>query len=138
MLSEIPVSFGNLNQLRDLSLADNQFSGNIPFSFANFTQLPHLATSNNHFTGEFPLALVNLTTSLSELAISVEFFLQIYLSMVHTWCQLTSAATRNNISAVIAYVPGVFCGLVIGHTFTPRIHKWFILANNKQSQSLRT
>jgi len=48
---EIPESIGNLTELVQLWLSNNQLYGEIPASFSNLTELERLSLYNNNFTG---------------------------------------------------------------------------------------
>lgn len=53
--------FGNLTQLIELGLKDNQFGGQIPFSLGKVKQLKYLHLGNNSFIGPIPDSLFKLT-----------------------------------------------------------------------------
>ncbi|XP_006377730.3 receptor-like protein Cf-9 homolog isoform X2 [Populus trichocarpa] len=53
--------FGNLTQLIELGLKDNQLGGQIPFSLGKLKQLKYLHLGNNSFIGPIPDSLVKLT-----------------------------------------------------------------------------
>ena len=50
-------NLGKLTNLKSLSLADNQLSGNIPPELGNLTNLQEIYLSGNHLTGCIPNAL---------------------------------------------------------------------------------
>ncbi|KAL9383447.1 hypothetical protein Peur_023770 [Populus x canadensis] len=52
---------GNLTQLIELGLKDNQFGGQIPFSLGKLKQLKYLHLGNNSFIGPIPDSLFKLT-----------------------------------------------------------------------------
>eukprot|EP00258_Populus_trichocarpa_P017232 XP_006377730.2 receptor-like protein Cf-9 homolog [Populus trichocarpa] len=52
---------GNLTQLIELGLKDNQLGGQIPFSLGKLKQLKYLHLGNNSFIGPIPDSLVKLT-----------------------------------------------------------------------------
>jgi len=57
---QIPFSLGKLKQLEYLDLGNNSFTGSIPDVFANQTQLSLLYLSHNNFHGDLPFSLGNL------------------------------------------------------------------------------
>ena len=60
MSGEIPAELGNLPNLEDLNLSDNQLSGEIPAELANLSNLEDLDLSFNQLSGEIPAELGNL------------------------------------------------------------------------------
>ena len=61
LTGNIPSSIGNLINLESLLLISCQLTGNIPSSIGNLINLETLALSNNQLTGEIPSFLENLT-----------------------------------------------------------------------------
>ncbi|MFK5968527.1 MAG: hypothetical protein QM487_00135 [Candidatus Marithrix sp.] len=57
----IPSELGNLILLTDLYLSGNQLTGSIPSELGNLLQLRNLGLSNNQLTGTIPSELGNLT-----------------------------------------------------------------------------
>ena len=57
----IPSELGNLTLLTDLYLSGNQLNGSIPSELGNLLQLRNLGLSNNQLTGLIPSELGNLT-----------------------------------------------------------------------------
>ena len=70
---EIPESIGNLTKLTQLNLADNALSGSIPYTIGNLKSLTNLVLSNNEFTGSIPSIISNLTILHTFLADSNNF-----------------------------------------------------------------
>ncbi|XVF79301.1 hypothetical protein PTKIN_Ptkin14bG0210500 [Pterospermum kingtungense] len=58
---ELPLSLGKLQNLMDLYLAGNNFTGQIPNAFTNLTKLTRINFHSNNFNGQLPLSLFNLT-----------------------------------------------------------------------------
>ncbi|KAL0903523.1 hypothetical protein M5K25_027910 [Dendrobium thyrsiflorum] len=54
---EIPSELGHLSKLQTMDLSNNRFSGSIPDSFGRLTSLRYLRLNNNSLTGAFPLSL---------------------------------------------------------------------------------
>ncbi len=57
----IPFTFGNLIKLEDVNLEDNQFNGSIPSQLSNLVELKYLNLSKNSFTGPLPQFIGNLS-----------------------------------------------------------------------------
>ena len=60
LVGTLPAGLGNLDQLTDLYLSDNQLSGSIP-DLGRLSQLDILRMWNNQLSGEIPDSLSNLT-----------------------------------------------------------------------------
>ena len=56
----IPSSFGNLTELRDLSISGTSVSGPIPFCLSSLKKLEILGLDGNRLTGNIPLFLRDL------------------------------------------------------------------------------
>jgi hypothetical protein len=56
----IPSSFGNLTELRDLSISGTSVSGPIPFCMSSLNKLEILGLDGNRLTGNIPLFLRDL------------------------------------------------------------------------------
>ncbi|ONK69705.1 uncharacterized protein A4U43_C05F25870 [Asparagus officinalis] len=54
---EIPVELGLLPKLQTMDLSNNRFSGKIPDSLGNLTSLRYLRLNNNSLSGSFPASL---------------------------------------------------------------------------------
>ncbi|KAF8022751.1 hypothetical protein BT93_F0303 [Corymbia citriodora subsp. variegata] len=61
LYGEIPPSIGNLSQLVDLRLFENQLSSTIPSQLLNLTQLTSLYLRTNQLSGSIPSWLLNMT-----------------------------------------------------------------------------
>ena len=66
---EIPVSIGNLLQIRNINLRFNQLSGELPESIGNLTNLTSLYLDLNQLSDEIPESVGNLT-NLTALSLS--------------------------------------------------------------------
>ena len=49
---ELPAELGNLGNLQELTLSDNQLTGEIPAELGNLSNLQELTLSDNQLTGE--------------------------------------------------------------------------------------
>ncbi|KAH0942422.1 hypothetical protein HID58_002059 [Brassica napus] len=152
---EIPKSIGLLKEMIVLNMSNNAFIGSIPPSLSNLTNLQSLDLSRNRLSGKLPPELGKLTFlawmnfSYNNLEGPIPQGTQIQSqdssSFLHNpglcgaplpkTCSGGEEATINKdkeedqvlswIAAGIAYVPGVFCGFVIGHILTSYRHEWF-------------
>lgn len=61
LMGQIPASFGNLTNLRQLNLGYNNLSGSIPPQLGSLQHLDTLLLNNNNFTGTIPVSLGNCT-----------------------------------------------------------------------------
>lgn len=59
--SPLPSSFKHLKQLRWLSLANNNLTGNLPTELSTLP-LEWIELNHNRFTGKIPVELSNITT----------------------------------------------------------------------------
>ncbi|CAN1223526.1 Probable LRR receptor-like serine/threonine-protein kinase At2g23950 [Linum grandiflorum] len=57
---KIPPEIGQLSKLQTLDLSNNRFSGLVPDSFGQLTALQYLRLNNNSFSGPFPLSLAKI------------------------------------------------------------------------------
>jgi hypothetical protein len=71
-------SLFNLQNLQNLSLAYNKFSGTIPSEFKKLTKLSYLNLSNAGFTGQIPIEISRLTRLVS-LDLSAVYFPKLFL-----------------------------------------------------------
>ncbi|KAH0850434.1 hypothetical protein HID58_095532, partial [Brassica napus] len=118
--NDIPQSLANLTILEALDLSLNQLSGLIPQDLGSLSFLSIINFSHNNLQRPIPR---NSTVS------------KIYVEKIHVPNPTPQESEDLSepkeqviswISAGIAYGPGVFCGVVIGHRFSPRIHNWFM------------
>lgn len=61
LVGSIPGAFGNLSELRFLSLGGNQLNGIVPSSMAQLENLTSLQLWNNNFNGNLPTFIAELT-----------------------------------------------------------------------------
>jgi len=92
---QIPFSLGKLKQLEYLDLGNNSFTGSIPDVFANQTQLSWLDLSHNSFQGHLPVSLINLK-QLSHLLLSANNFTSKILNEYSNLTQLAWLDLSNN------------------------------------------
>ncbi|KAH0894951.1 hypothetical protein HID58_057380, partial [Brassica napus] len=133
--SNIPQSLKNLTKLETLDLSWNQLSGQIPGGLASLSFLSTMDFSHNNLQGPIPRSTQFQSQNCSS------FMDNHKLYGLEEICRETDHAPNptpqayedlfereerviNWIAAAIAYGPGVFCGLVIGHIFLSEKHKW--------------
>ncbi|XP_018448995.2 receptor-like protein 30 [Raphanus sativus] len=134
--SSIPQSLANLTNLEALDLSRNQLSGRIPQNLARLSFLSIMNFSRNDLQGPIPRSTQFERQNCSAFMDNPRLYgLEDICGKSHV--PNPTPQEREDlsepkeqviswISAVIAYVPGVFCGLVIGHIYSPQIHKWFM------------
>ncbi|CAG7896688.1 unnamed protein product [Brassica rapa] len=134
--SNIPQSLKYLTKLETLDLSWNQLSGQIPGGLASLSFLSSMDFSHNNLQGPIPRSTQFQSQNCSS------FMDNHKLYGLEEICRETDHAPNptpqayedlfereeerviNWIAAAIAYGPGVFCGLVIGHIFVSQKHKW--------------
>ncbi|WZZ79397.1 hypothetical protein YC2023_099969 [Brassica napus] len=131
--NNIPQSLANLTNLEALDLSRNKLSGQIPQSLGSLSFLSIMNFSRNNLQGPIPRSIQFQSQNCSAFMDNPRLYgLEDICGNTHV--PNPTPQEREDlsepkehviswISAVIAYVPGVFCGLVIGHIFTPYIHK---------------
>ncbi|KAI5571359.1 hypothetical protein BDE02_11G089300 [Populus trichocarpa] len=87
--------FGNLTQLIELGLKDNQLGGQIPFSLGKLKQLKYLHLGNNSFIGPIPDSLVKLT-QLEWLDLSYNRLIGLIPFQISRLSSLTALLLSNN------------------------------------------
>ncbi|CAF2151218.1 unnamed protein product [Brassica napus] len=134
-IGSIPPSFSNLTILQSLDLSKNRLSGKIPPELGKLTFLAWMNFSYNNFEGPIPQGTQIQTQDSSS-------FLQnpgLCGAPLHKICSgKEEEGTLNQdkedeeedqvlswIAVAIAYVPGVFCGFIVGHILTSYRHDWF-------------
>ncbi|CDY34054.1 hypothetical protein HID58_056594 [Brassica napus] len=133
---KIPKSIGLLKGLRLLNLSSNRFSNHIPQSLANLTNLEELDLSRNQLSGPIPRSTQFQRQNCSSFMDNPKLYgLEDICGKTHfpnpTPQESEDLSEPEEqviswIAAAIAYGPGVFCGLVIGHIFSQGIYNWFM------------
>ncbi|KAF3496742.1 hypothetical protein DY000_02056331 [Brassica cretica] len=153
---DIPQSIGLLKGLIVLNMSNNAFTGHIPTSLSNLTNLQSLDLSENRLSGNIPpelgklsfLALMNFSNNMLEGPIPLGTQIQSQNSSsfaenpglcgapleetcgggeeVYEVIKEENDQVLSWIAVAIAYVPGVFCGLTIGHILTLYKPEWFM------------
>ncbi|CAH8261492.1 unnamed protein product [Arabidopsis lyrata] len=137
----IPPSLANITKLETLDLSRNNLSGEIPQGLGNLSSLSNINFSHNHLEGLVPRSTQFGTQTCSSFMGNPglygleEICRESHHVPVPTTSQQheeslseTKEPVLNWIAAAIAFGPGVFCGLVIGHIFTSYKHEWFIIS----------
>ncbi|KAF8051803.1 hypothetical protein N665_1664s0003 [Sinapis alba] len=130
--SDIPRSLANLTSLETLDLSSNKLSGQIPQDLGNLAFLSYMNFSHNLLQGPVPRGTQFERQNCSSfLGNSGLYGLEEICGSLHA-VSLPTAQQADGyseaeeeqmfswVAAVIAYGPGMFCGLVIGHIFTSR------------------
>ncbi|KAJ4909527.1 receptor like protein 11 [Raphanus sativus] len=132
---DIPLSLAKLTNLETLDLSSNNLSGEIPQDLGNLSFISYMNFSHNRLQGPVPggtqfkrqncssftdnPGLYNLQEICGELHVPEP------PSQHHEELPEEDEKIFNWIAAAIAYVPGVFCGMVIGYIFTSYKQEWF-------------
>ncbi|CAN7031697.1 unnamed protein product [Brassica rapa subsp. trilocularis] len=134
--NDIPQSLANLTNLEALDLSQNQLSGQIPQDLASLSFLSNMNFSHNNLQGPIPRSTQFQRQNCSAFMDNPRLYgLEDICGKIHVPNPTPQESEDLSepkeqviswISAGIAYGPGVFCGLVIGHRFSPRIHNWFM------------
>uniref|UniRef100_A0A0D3BKF3 Leucine-rich repeat-containing N-terminal plant-type domain-containing protein n=1 Tax=Brassica oleracea var. oleracea TaxID=109376 RepID=A0A0D3BKF3_BRAOL len=132
----IPQSLANLTNLEALDLSQNQLSGQIPQDLASLSFLSIMNFSHNNLQRPIPRSTQFQRQNCSAFMDNPTLYgLEDICEKIHVLNPTPQESEDlfepkeqviSWISAGIAYGPGVFCGLVIGHRFSPRIHNWFM------------
>jgi len=135
--SNIPQSLANLTNLETLDLSRNQLSGHIPRDLGSLSFLSTMNFSHNLLEGPVPLGTQFQSQHCSTFMDNLRLYgLEKICGKAHAPSSTPLESEEfsepeeqviNWIAAAIAYGPGVFCGLVIGHIFfTAHKHEWFM------------
>ncbi|KAL0800983.1 hypothetical protein Bca101_056159 [Brassica carinata] len=126
--SHIPRSLANLTSLETLDLSSNKLSGQIPQDLGNLAFLSYMNFSHNLLQGPVPRGTQFERQNCSSfLGNSRLYGLEEICGSLHavrpTEQQEDEYSEEEEqmfswVAAVIAYGPGMFCGLVIGYIFT--------------------
>ncbi|KAL0794851.1 hypothetical protein Bca101_066228 [Brassica carinata] len=134
----IPSSLANLTNLEALDLSHNKLSGNIPRDLANLSFLSYVDFSHNLLQGPVPRSTQFQSQNCSSFEDNLGLYgLEEICEEIHVPDPTSGDSQQSEeysseevldwIAAAIAYGPGVFCGLVIGHIFfTSHKHIWFM------------
>uniref|UniRef100_A0A1J3IY72 Receptor-like protein 12 n=1 Tax=Noccaea caerulescens TaxID=107243 RepID=A0A1J3IY72_NOCCA len=137
-IGNIPSSLANITNLEALDLSRNKLSGHIPRDLGNLSFVSYFDFSHNLLEGPVPRGTQLQRQHCSSFEDNLrligleEICGNIYVpdaSSLHQQPEDLSSEPEqvvNWIAAAIAYVPGVFCGLVIGHIFISHKHEWFV------------
>ncbi|KAL1221330.1 Receptor-like protein 31 [Cardamine amara subsp. amara] len=133
--SNIPLSLANLTTLEALDLSRNQLSGQIPLDLGILSFLSIMDFSHNNLEGPIPRGTQFQRQNCSSFMDNPKLYgLDEICGKTHVPNPTPQESEKvlepeeqviNWIAAAIAYVPGVFCGLVIGHIFFSHKHEWF-------------
>ncbi|CAF1710719.1 unnamed protein product [Brassica oleracea] len=134
--NDIPQSLANLTILEALDLSLNQLSGLIPQDLGSLSFLSIINFSHNNLQRPIPRSTQFQRQNCSAFMNNPRLYgLEDICGKIHVPNPTPQESEDLSepkeqviswISAGIAYGPGVFCGLVIGHRFSPRIHNWFM------------
>ncbi|KAH0886162.1 hypothetical protein HID58_062258 [Brassica napus] len=124
--SNIPQSLANLTVLETLDVSRNKLSGHIPLELGNISSLSNMNFSHNFLEGSVPRGTQFQSQKCSSFMDNPKLDgLQEICGETHSPNPTTPQDSEdlteqeepvfNWIAAAIAYGPGIFCGLVIGH-----------------------
>ncbi|EOA32750.1 hypothetical protein CARUB_v10016055mg [Capsella rubella] len=135
----IPPSLANITKLETLDLSQNNLSGEIPQGLGKLTFLSYINFSHNHLQGLVPRSTQFGSQNCSSFMDNSGLYGLEYICGESNHVSVPTSSQQpdeslsepeepvlNWIAAAIAFGPGVFCGLVIGHIFTSYKHEWFI------------
>ncbi|XP_024014641.1 receptor like protein 30 [Eutrema salsugineum] len=133
--SEIPRFLANLTNLETLDLSCNKFTGQIPQDLGKLSFLSYMNFSHNLLQGPVPRGTQFQRQKCSSFLDNSRLYgLEEICGESHVLNPTSQQPEGlseweeqmfNWVAAAIAYVPGVFCGLVIGHIFMSHNHEWF-------------
>ncbi|XP_010488339.2 PREDICTED: receptor like protein 30 [Camelina sativa] len=135
----IPPTLENITKLETLDLSRNNLSGEIPQGLGKLSFLSNINFSYNHLEGLLPQSTQFGSQNCSSFVGNpgLHGFDESCGESYHVPSPTTSQPLEEPLSepeepvlkwiaAAIAFAPGVFCGLVIGHIFTSYKYEWFI------------
>ncbi|KAF2584768.1 hypothetical protein F2Q70_00034553 [Brassica cretica] len=133
--SNIPQSLANLTMVEALDLSRNQLSGQIPQNLGSLSFLSIINFSHNNLQGPIPQGTQFQRKNCSSFMDNPKLYgFEDICGETHvpnpTQQESEDLSEPHEqviswIAVAIAYVPGVLCGLVIGHIFSPHVHKCF-------------
>ncbi|KAL1221333.1 Receptor-like protein 31 [Cardamine amara subsp. amara] len=133
---DIPQSLANLTALEELDLSRNQLSGQIPRDLGILSFLSIMDFSHNNLEGPIPRGTQFQCQNCSSFTYNPRLYgLDEICGITHVpnlrpqepeEFSEPKEQVINWIAAAIAYGPGVFCGLVIGHIFVSHKPEWFM------------
>ncbi|KAL0664796.1 hypothetical protein Bca4012_101634 [Brassica carinata] len=132
----IPQALANLTNLETLDLSSNKLSGQIPQDLGNLSFLSYMNFSHNFLQGPVPRSTQFQRQKCSSFLDNPGLygFEEICQEShfpssptSHQSEELSEAEEKmfSWIAAAIAFGPGLFCGLVMGHIFTSHNQEWF-------------
>ncbi|KAG7571974.1 Leucine rich repeat 4, partial [Arabidopsis suecica] len=135
--SNIPQSLANMTNLEALDLSRNQLSGQIPRDLGELSFLSTMNFAHNKLEGPIPHGAQFQSQNCSSFMDNPKLYgldnICIKTHVPNPRPQELEEVSEpeeeqviNWIAAAIAYGPGVFCGLVIGHIFISHKHEWFM------------
>lgn len=135
--SDIPQSLANLTNLEALDLSHNQLSGQIPRDLGELSFLSTMNFAHNNLEGPIPRGTQFQRQNCSSFMDNPKLYgLDDICRKTHVpnprpqelekVSEPEEEQVINWTSAAIAYGPGVFCGLVIGHIFISHKQEWLM------------
>ncbi|KAL0807501.1 hypothetical protein Bca101_099993 [Brassica carinata] len=131
----IPRSLAKLTKLETLDLSCNKLSGEIPQDLGKLSFLSYMNFSHNHLQGSVPRGTQFQSQNCSSFMDNPELLgledicrkPNVLGPTSHQPEEVSESEEPmfNWVAAAIAYGPGLFCGLVMGHIFTSHNQEWF-------------
>ncbi|CAF2064059.1 unnamed protein product [Brassica napus] len=129
--NHIPRHLSNLTNLETLDLSSNKLSGHIPQDLGKLSFLSYMNFSHNLLQGPVPRGTQFQRQKCSSFLGNPGLYgLEEICQESHVPKQSEELSEAEEqvfswIAAAIAFGPGLFCGLVIGHIFTSHNQEWF-------------